>query len=143
MTKLVPAVLVKTAEEYQQRLSVIRQLTNRFQLDIIDGEYVDNKTIELDDVARANVLAMKADCADENFNIGMGIGTSINELVTQLLELTGSTSPITSLPLPTDDPRQRQPDITLARSALEWEPKVALQDGLKETIGYFRKLLAS
>ena len=58
MTKLVPAVLVKTAEEYQQRLSVIRQLTNRFQLDIIDGEYVDNKTIELDDVARANDLQM-------------------------------------------------------------------------------------
>jgi UDP-glucuronate decarboxylase len=45
-------------------------------------------------------------------------------------------------PLPADDPRQRQPDIALARKSLQWEPKVALDDGLKETIGYFRKLLS-
>lgn len=52
MTKIVPAVLVKTKEEYQARLAVIRQLTNRFQLDIIDGEFVDNKTIALGDINR-------------------------------------------------------------------------------------------
>jgi UDP-glucuronate decarboxylase len=45
-------------------------------------------------------------------------------------------------PLPPDDPRQRQPDIELARSALDWEPKVGLEDGLRETIAYFRQLLA-
>ena len=44
-------------------------------------------------------------------------------------------------PLPADDPRQRQPDISLARDKLGWQPKVALEDGLKETIGYFRQLL--
>jgi UDP-glucuronate decarboxylase len=44
--------------------------------------------------------------------------------------------------LPTDDPRQRQPDITLAKSKLGWGPKVDLEDGLKETIAYFRNLLS-
>jgi nucleoside-diphosphate-sugar epimerase len=44
------------------------------------------------------------------------------------------------MPLPADDPRQRQPDITRARSTLGWEPKVKLEDGLKETIRYFRTI---
>jgi UDP-glucuronate decarboxylase len=44
-------------------------------------------------------------------------------------------------PLPSDDPRQRQPDIGVARDQLGWQPTVALEDGLKETIGYFRRLL--
>jgi len=44
--------------------------------------------------------------------------------------------------LPTDDPKQRQPDISLARSKMGWEPKVSLEDGLKETIAYFKKLFA-
>jgi ribulose-phosphate 3-epimerase len=52
MTKIVPAVLVRTKEEYSTRLSIIRQLTNRFQLDVIDGEYVDNKTIQLEQIGR-------------------------------------------------------------------------------------------
>ena len=46
------------------------------------------------------------------------------------------------MPLPTDDPKQRKPDITKARNTLGWEPKVNLEDGLKETIAYFRSLLA-
>jgi UDP-glucuronate decarboxylase len=45
------------------------------------------------------------------------------------------------MPLPQDDPRQRQPEITLARERLGWQPKVALDEGLKETISYFRKTL--
>ena len=67
----------------------------------------------------------------------------MRQLAEMVIELTGSKSKLIFLPLPSDDPRQRQPDITLARGALSWEPKVALQDGLKETIGYFRNLLAS
>jgi UDP-glucuronate decarboxylase len=65
------------------------------------------------------------------------------ELAELVLELTGSKSKLVFLPAPADDPRQRKPDISLARARLNWEPKVALRDGLKETIGYFRNLLTN
>jgi UDP-glucuronate decarboxylase len=58
-----------------------------------------------------------------------------------VLRLTGSRSRIVTRPLPQDDPRQRQPDITLARSVLGWEPVTPLAEGLKPTIDYFRTLL--
>ena len=54
--------------------------------------------------------------------------------------MTGSRSTIESLPLPTDDPKVRQPDITIARSVLGWEPAVPLREGLKRTIPFFRGL---
>ncbi|MCG6205683.1 SDR family oxidoreductase [Rhodopseudomonas sp. HC1] len=76
-------------------------------------------------------------------NLGNPVEFSIRQLAELVIELTDSKSRIVALPLPSDDPRQRQPDITLARNALGWEPKVALADGLKETIVYFRTLLAS
>jgi UDP-glucuronate decarboxylase len=66
----------------------------------------------------------------------------MRELAEQVLSLTGSRSKLVNKPLPPDDPRQRKPDISLAQSKLDWKPKVALADGLKETIAYFRKLLA-
>jgi nucleoside-diphosphate-sugar epimerase len=55
--------------------------------------------------------------------------------------MTGSKSELVYRPLPTDDPKVRQPDITKARTLLGWEPKVALEQGLTQTIGYFRKKL--
>jgi UDP-glucuronate decarboxylase len=76
-------------------------------------------------------------------NLGNPVEFSIRQLAEMVIAMTDSKSKLIALPLPSDDPKQRQPDITLARSALGWEPKVALADGLKETIGYFRKLLAS
>jgi UDP-glucuronate decarboxylase len=54
--------------------------------------------------------------------------------------MTGSSSKLESMPLPDDDPTQRQPDITLAREKLGWEPKVQLHDGLKKTIDYFKSI---
>jgi UDP-glucuronate decarboxylase len=63
------------------------------------------------------------------------------ELAEKVLRLTGSKSRLVHKALPADDPRQRKPDIGLARAKLDWEPKVALEDGLAETIAYFRKLL--
>ena len=75
-------------------------------------------------------------------NIGNPGEFTMLELAEHVLRLCGSKSRIVYMPLPADDPRQRQPDITLAKSALDWEPKVALQDGLRETIAYFRKTLS-
>ena len=74
-------------------------------------------------------------------NIGNPTEFTIRELAELVVRLVGGRSQLVFKPLPADDPRQRQPDITLARSALRWEPKIALEDGLRETIRYFRDLL--
>lgn len=74
-------------------------------------------------------------------NMGNPDEFTMLELAENVLRLTGSPSKLTFKPLPTDDPRQRQPDIALAKEKLGWVPKVPLEDGLKETIAYFRKLL--
>jgi UDP-glucuronate decarboxylase len=58
------------------------------------------------------------------------------------LRLVGSKSRLRFMPLPIDDPKQRQPDIRLAKKVLGWEPKVGLEDGLVETISYFRRRLS-
>jgi UDP-glucuronate decarboxylase len=65
------------------------------------------------------------------------------QLAETILRLSNSTSKLVFVPLPSDDPKQRQPDITLAKAKLGWEPKVNLEDGLKETIAYFKALLAN
>lgn len=74
-------------------------------------------------------------------NLGNPAEFTMLELAEQVLRLTGSRSAIKFMTLPGDDPRQRQPDITLAKSKLGWEPRVGLEDGLTETITYFRTLL--
>ena len=62
------------------------------------------------------------------------------ELAEQVSKLTGSSSKIRHMPLPADDPRQRQPDITQARVKLGWEPNVPLAEGLRNTIAFFRNI---
>lgn len=74
-------------------------------------------------------------------NMGNPVEFTMLELAEKVLKLVGGCSKLGFKPLPTDDPRQRQPDIALAKEKLGWEPKVCLEDGLKETIAYFRKLL--
>jgi UDP-glucuronate decarboxylase len=76
-------------------------------------------------------------------NLGNPVEVSVRHLAERVIALTGSRSRIVSRPLPPDDPVQRCPDIGVATSALGWEPRVSLEDGLKATIGYFRQLLAS
>lgn len=70
-------------------------------------------------------------------NLGNPKEMSVLEFAELILELTGSRSEIVFRPLPVDDPRVRQPDISLARHVLDWEPKVRVEDGLKRTITYF------
>ena len=79
----------------------------------------------------------------EPTNIGNPVEFTVRALADQVLRLTGSKSPVVERPLPTDDPKVRQPDITIARQVLGWEPKVALEEGLKRTIGFFRTQLAA
>jgi UDP-glucuronate decarboxylase len=75
-------------------------------------------------------------------NIGNPLELSMNELAELVLELTGSKSNLVYLPPPQDDPKQRQPDITLANDRLDWRPTVQLREGLKQTISYFDRLLS-
>ena len=75
-------------------------------------------------------------------NIGNPNEFTMLELAQKVLEITGSKSKLVFLPLPADDPTQRQPDISLAKKELDnWEPKIQLEDGLKKTIEYFDDLL--
>ncbi|MXN91978.1 NAD-dependent epimerase/dehydratase family protein [Flavobacterium sp. Sd200] len=74
-------------------------------------------------------------------NIGNPHEFTMLELAQNVIELTGSSSKLTYKPLPQDDPKQRQPDISLAKKELDWEPKVQLREGLTKTIEYFDNLL--
>jgi len=74
-------------------------------------------------------------------NVGNPNEFTILQLAEQIIRLTGSRSKIVTRPLPSDDPLQRQPDISLAKSKLGWEPKVELEEGLLKTIEYFRGIV--
>ena len=74
-------------------------------------------------------------------NLGNPGEFSMRELAEKVIDLTGSKSKLTFLPLPADDPRQRRPDITLAGAEFDWQPKIPLQEGLKSTIAYFDTIL--
>jgi len=76
-------------------------------------------------------------------NLGNPNETTILEFARKIISLTGSSSRIVYRPLPADDPKQRQPDISLAKQMLGWEPKVSVDDGLKQTIDYFRSVVSA
>jgi len=76
-------------------------------------------------------------------NLGNSSEYSMIELATMIKELTGSASEIVFHPLPEDDPKQRQPDITLAKTALCWQPSVPVREGLRHTVEYFKKTFAA
>lgn len=81
----------------------------------------------------------------ENFHGPVNIGNpgeySIKELAEIIIDMTNSKSKIVFMPLPQDDPVQRRPDISLAKTELRWEPKVSLHEGLNKTISYFRNII--
>lgn len=95
----------------------------------------------VDDEVRGIIALLDGDTTGP-VNIGNPGEFTVTELAQIVLEVTDSTSEIVYEPLPVDDPTQRKPDITLARTHLHWEPQVALRDGLLRTAAYFRNALA-
>jgi UDP-glucuronate decarboxylase len=96
----------------------------------------------VDDLIEAFVRMMDTEAGFTGpINIGNPSEFTMLELAELVLKLVGGRSKLVFRPLPSDDPRQRQPDISLAKSKLGWGPTIALEDGLKETIAYFRRTL--
>jgi dTDP-glucose 4,6-dehydratase len=92
----------------------------------------------VDDLVRG-VLAVLDGGDAMPYNLGNPVELTVLELAQTILRLTGSKSPIVFEPLPEDDPRQRRPDITRARTELGWEPEIGLEEGLGRTLAYFRQ----
>ena len=98
----------------------------------------------VDDLIDAFLLLMDTDSAVTGpINLGNPGEFSMLELAELVLEITGSASRLEFLPLPSDDPRQRKPDISKAQADLGWTPKVQLREGLTETVAYFRHVLTA
>lgn len=96
----------------------------------------------VDDLVAGLLAAMDTPAAFTGpVNLGNPVELSMRELAERVLQLSGSASRIVHHPLPPDDPKLRRPDIGLAARALGWQPKVALDEGLRQTIAYFRTLL--
>jgi UDP-glucuronate decarboxylase len=87
-------------------------------------------------------LMATADEVTGPMNLGNPVEIRVGELAQRVVQMTGSRSTIEYRPLPSDDPRQRRPDIGLARATLGWEPEVALETGLQRTIAYFESKLS-
>ncbi len=96
----------------------------------------------VDDLVTGIVLLFERGDADPT-NLGNPHEFTVRDLAALVLKLTGSRSEIVERPLPVDDPRVRQPDIGRVRETLGWEPKVGLEEGLRRTIDYFRRLTAA
>ena len=94
----------------------------------------------VDDLVEGIVRLLRSD-RNEPVNVGNPHELSVLEFAETILRLTDSRSKIIFQPLPVDDPKVRQPDISVARQILGWEPQVSLEDGLDKTIAYFRKKL--
>ncbi len=84
------------------------------------------------------IIRLMLSAEHDPINIGNPVEMTIKQIAETIIRMTGATSKIIYKPLPTDDPKQRRPDITRARTLLKWEPKVQLQEGLVKTIEYFR-----
>ena len=94
----------------------------------------------VDDLVEGIVRLLRSGCA-QPVNLGNPHELSVREFAETIIRLTGSSSPIAFEPLPVDDPKVRQPDVSTARRILDWEPCVPLEDGLSKTIAYFQEKL--
>ena len=95
----------------------------------------------VDDLIEGMMRLMNTENFTGPVNIGNPSEFTIKELAEKVIRLTGSTSSIVCHPLPSDDPKQRQPDISLAKRMLNWEPTVPLEQGLQRTIDYFKQVI--
>ena len=96
----------------------------------------------VDDLIEATVRMMETPSdVTGPINIGNPGEFTIRELAELVIEMTGTKSKVRFKPLPSDDPRQRQPDISMAKLMLRWEPKTQLREGLTKTIAYFENIL--
>nr|WP_298374328.1 UDP-glucuronic acid decarboxylase family protein [uncultured Halomonas sp.] len=93
----------------------------------------------VDDLIEGLISLMNSGCYSGPINLGNCGEFTMNELAEKIISLTKSNSELTFLPLPHDDPRQRRPDITIAKRDLSWEPSVTLNEGLKHTVEYFKQ----
>jgi len=94
----------------------------------------------VDDLVEGIVRLLRSDCT-QPVNLGNPHELSVRAFAETIIRLTGSAGPIVFQPLPVDDPKVRQPDVSAARQILEWEPNVSLEDGLSKTIAYFQEKL--
>jgi UDP-glucuronate decarboxylase len=97
----------------------------------------------VDDLIEGMVRMMGSEGFTGPVNLGNPEEYTIQELAEKIIALTGSRSKIVHRPLPSDDPTQRQPDINLAHQRLGWQPRILVDDGLRMTIGYFRRELGA
>jgi UDP-glucuronate decarboxylase len=96
----------------------------------------------VDDLVEGMIRLMEsAEGETGPINLGNSVETTISALATRITALAGGGAEIDYRPLPMDDPLQRCPDITRAKSILDWSPSVALDDGLSKTVAYFRSIL--
>ena len=96
----------------------------------------------VDDLVEGMIRMMNADNSITGpINIGNPNEFTMIELAQKVIELTKSKSKLIVMPLPSDDPKQRKPNIELAKSLLDWEPKIQLEEGLRKTIDYFRQII--
>lgn len=96
----------------------------------------------VDDMVDGLIRLMESDDAITGpINLGNPVEFTMRELADKVIAMTGTQSDIVWRPLPLDDPKQRQPDITLARTLLGWNPTVSLSEGLEKTIGYFQRVV--
>lgn len=122
---------------------IVRALANK-DLEVYGDGTQTRSFCYVDDLTEALIKLMESgDDFTGPVNLGNPAEISILKLAHKVIELTGSKSKIVFKPLPCDDPAQRQPNISLAKKTLKWQPKTNLHEGLMRTIQYFRRCVKS
>tara|TARA_B100000287_G_scaffold214499_1_gene202402 strand:- start:610 stop:1026 length:417 start_codon:yes stop_codon:yes gene_type:complete len=119
---------------------IIQALTNKNITVYGDGKQT-RSFCYVDDLVEGILLTMEKKNFSGPVNLGNPVEISIIQLAKEIIEMVGSKSKIINKELPVDDPKQRCPDIKLAKKELRWNPKFQREEGLKKTIEYFEKLL--